>query len=108
MSTAGQFSVSNGQIIDPSGNPFVARGINVFPGQVDAATILQTFPGINAVRVAATPGTDPNVLDALVQGLTSKGVVVLIEDHSSSGGNPNTLSGQALANEASWYAGLAA
>ena len=107
MSSAGQFSVSNGQIIDPNGNPFVARGINVFPGQVDAATILQTFPGINAVRVAATPGTDPGTLDSLVQGLTAKGVVVLIEDHSSSGGNPNTMSGQALANEASWYGGLA-
>ena len=107
IDATGQFSVANGQIIDPSGAPFVARGINVFPGQVDAATILQTFPGLNAVRVAATPGTDPGTLDSLVQGLTSKGVVVLIEDHSSSGGNPNTLSGQALANEASWYAGMA-
>ncbi len=107
IDATGQFSVANGQIIDPSGAAFVARGINVFPGQVDAATILRTFPGINAVRVAATPGTDPGTLDSLVQGLTSKGVVVLIEDHSSSGGNPNTLSGQALANEASWYAGMA-
>ena len=102
--STGQFSVANGQIIDPDGNPFVARGINLFPGQVDAATILKTFPGINAVRVAATPGTDPAVLDALVQGLTPKGVVVVIEDHSSSGGNPNTLSGQALADQASAYA----
>ena len=100
----GQFSVSNGQIIDPNGQVFIARGINIFPGQVDAATILKTFPGINAVRVAATPGTDLAVLDALVQGLTPKGVAVVIEDHSSSGGNPNTLSGQALADQASAYA----
>ena len=103
----GQFSVANGQIIDPNGNPFIARGINVFLDQADAATILKTFPGLNAVRLATTPGADPNAIDALVQGLTSKGVVVVIEDHTSSGGNPNTLSGQALANEASWYAGLA-
>lgn len=84
----------------PDGKPFVARGINVSPDQADAATILQTFPGLNAVRLATTPGADPATIDSLVQGLTSKGVVVAIEDHSSSGGNPNTLSGQALANEA--------
>ncbi len=103
----GQFSVASGQIIDPSGTPFVARGIIVFLNQVDPATILKTFPGINAVRLATTPGADPNAIDAMVQGLTSKGVVVLIEDHSSSGGNPNTSSGQPLTDEANWYAGLA-
>ena len=103
-SSAGQFSVANGQIIGPDGTPFVARGINTFLGQADAATILKTFPGINAVRLATTPGADPNAIDALVQGLTSKGVVVVIEDHTSSGGNPNTLSGQALADQASAYA----
>jgi len=102
-----QFSVANGQIIDPSGKQFIARGINVFLDQTDASTILNTFPGINAVRLATTPSADPNAIDALVQGLTSKGVTVVIEDHSSSGGNPNTLSGQALADEVSWYAGLA-
>jgi len=103
MSKAGQFSVANGQIVDPSGSPFVERGINVFTNQVDAATILKTFPGINAVRLATTPDADPNAIDALVQGLTSAGVVVVIEDHSSSRGNPNTLSGQALADQAAWY-----
>ncbi len=102
-----QFSVANGQIIDPSGNQFVARGINIFLGQVDASTILKTFPGINAVRLATKPGADQGAIDALVQGLTSKGVVMLIEDHASSGGNPNTSSGQVLADEANWYAGLA-
>ena len=101
------FSVINGQIFDPNGYLFVARGINVFLGQANASTILGTFPGINAVRLATSPGADPNAIDALVQGLTTKGVAVLIEDHTSSGGNPNTLSGQALTNEANWYAGLA-
>ena len=102
-----QFSVVGGQIVDPNGRPFVARGINVFLNQVDPATILKLFPGINAIRLATTPGADETAIDALVQGLTSKGVVVLIEDHSSSGGNPNTSSGPALTNEAKWYAGLA-
>ena len=103
----GQFSVANGQIIGPDGTPFIARGINTFLGQADAATILKTFPGINAVRLATTPGADPNAIDSLVQGLTSKGVVVVIEDHSSSGGNPNTLGGDVLNAETKWYAGLA-
>jgi len=105
--STGQFSVANGQIIDPNGKVFIARGINVFLGQADAATILKTFPGINAVRLATALGADVNAIDALVQGLTSKGVVVVIEDHTSSGGNPNTLSGQALADQASLYAKLA-
>ncbi len=102
-----QFSVASGQIIDPNGNQFIARGINTFLGQADAATIMKTFPGINAVRLATTPSADQGAIDTLVQGLTSKGVVVVIEDHSSSGGNPNTSSGQALTNEANWFAGLA-
>ena len=106
-SPTGQFSVANGQIIGPNGSPFIARGINTFLGQADATTILKTFPGLNAVRLATMPDADAGAIDAFVQGLTSKGVVVVIEDHTSSGGNPNTLSGQALASEASWYAGLA-
>ena len=103
----GQFHIQNGQIIDPSGNQFIAKGINVFLNQADAATIVSAFPGINAVRLATTPGADQSSIDTLVKGLTSRNVVVEIEDHSSSGGNPNTLSGGALVSEASWYAGLA-
>lgn len=108
----GEFAVKNGKIYAPDGQQFQTKGINVFPGQVDAATLLATLPGLNAVRLAATPGTDPGTIDALVQGLTSHGVVVEIEDHSSPGaafapnGN-NVLTGSALDAEAAWYAGLA-
>lgn len=106
----GQFHVSNGQIIGPDGKIFIAKGINVSAGQVDPQTILATLPGLNAVRLASTPGSDPAQIDQMVQGITSKGGVVLIEDHSSSGANggDNVLTGQALANETAWYAGLAA
>ncbi len=100
--------MANGAILDPSGGTFIARGINVFLGQADTATIVRTFPGINMVRLATTPGADPNAIDTLVQGLTASKIVVEIEDHSSSGGNPNTLSGTALASQANWYASLAA
>ncbi len=109
----GQFSAKDGKILDSNGLQFKGQGINVFPGQVDAAAILSTFPGIKTVRVATTPGTDPAQIDALVQGLTSHGVVVEIEDHSSSGAafspnGDNVLTGQALTDETNWYAGLAA
>lgn len=112
ISPTGQFSVQDGNFYDPKGNVFNGQGINVFPGQVDAATILSTFPGIQTVRVASTLDTDPGQLDALVQGLTAQGVVVLIEDHSSAGaafspGGNNVLTGQALTDETNWYAGLA-
>jgi len=54
MPTAtGQFYVSNGQIIGPNGQPFVARGINVLEGNPPSAATLQAdFPGINFVRLA--------------------------------------------------------
>ena len=103
----GQFSVSGGQITDPDGKAFTARGINMFLGQADAATVMQTFPGINMVRLATKPGDNLASIDALVQGLTSHHVVVEIEDHTSSGGTMNTLSGQALADECKWYSQLA-
>lgn len=61
-----QFSVADGQIIDPGGSQVIARGINIFLNQVDAATILKTFPGLNAVRLATTPSADPNTIDTLV------------------------------------------
>ena len=50
-----QFSVASGQIIDPNGKQFIARGINVFLNQVDASTIMRTFPGINSIRLAMGP-----------------------------------------------------
>ena len=110
VAPSGQYSIHDGKIYGLDGQPFLVKGINVFAGQVDPATILSTLPGLNAVRLAATPGTDPGQIDAMVQGITSKGGVVLIEDHSSSGANGgnNVLTGSALAAETDWYAGLAA
>ncbi len=105
----GEFHVSNGEIIAPGGTDFLAKGIDAFPGQVDGNTILATFPGINMVRVAATPSTDPSTISALVQTLTAKKVVVEIEDHSGDASNNTHLeTGSALTSEDDWYASLAA
>jgi hypothetical protein len=112
IAPSGQFGVHDGKLFDPSGAEFVAKGINAFADQVDPTTILQTFPGINAVRYAITPRTNAGTIDNFVQGLTSKGVVVAIEDHSSAGaafapGGSNVLTGGALDSEVAWYKGLA-
>src|SRR4051794_3133463 len=48
--TTGQFSVRNGQVVDPGGSVFVAHGVNnAEPGNADK--LLADFPGINFVRV---------------------------------------------------------
>lgn len=109
---AGQFSVSKGQILDPNGQPFTAHGINMFLDQADAATILKTLPGINMVRLAVTPSSNRTSIDTLVQGLTSKGVVVEIEDHTSSGATPaqhynNVVTGAALQTQLAFETSLA-
>src|SRR4051794_36405648 len=46
----GQFSVRDGQMVDPNGKVFVAQGVNNSePGNADK--LLADFPGINFVRV---------------------------------------------------------
>jgi hypothetical protein len=114
MPTAtGQFYVSNGQIISPNGQPFVARGINVLEGNTPSAATLQTdFPGINFVRLALYDYPSPSVLSAYVNQLTSAGIVVELENHNNGSGNAGgsqgkIFTGQALTNESNWYASIA-
>lgn len=102
-SGAGGFHVANGQILDANGHNFIAKGINIFAGQADAATVISEFPGINFVRFATTPGADQNTINGLVNDFTSKGVAVEIDQHASSGSEQNTKSGQALTDEANWF-----
>ena len=83
---SGSFSVSNGQIIDPHGNRFVARGINIHKNTITTAVsdasckpLLTRFPGINMVRIAIEDNynadSDPRLQNA-VKWLTAKGIVV--------------------------------
>ena len=83
---SGSFSVSNGQIIDPHGSRFVARGINIHNGTINTAVsdasckpLLTRFPGINMVRIAIEDNynadSDPRLQNA-VTWLTAKGIVV--------------------------------
>nr|WP_294525521.1 cellulase family glycosylhydrolase [uncultured Rhodopila sp.] len=110
---SGTFSVSNGQIIAPDGQPFTAEGVGVVEGnQPSAATLQSDFPGINFVRLAIYDYQSPASLAAYVDQLTSAGIVVEIEDHSNNanntgGGEGTIFTGQALTTELNWYSSIA-
>ncbi|PPQ27550.1 carbohydrate-binding domain-containing protein [Rhodopila globiformis] len=115
MSTAtGQFYDSNGQIIDPNGQVYVARGVNVgIDVQVPASQLLADFPGLNFVRLAINTYPTPASIAAYVNSLTSQGIVVELEDHTTStgsdggGGVGSVFTGQELTNELNWYSSVA-
>jgi poly(3-hydroxybutyrate) depolymerase len=100
----GQFEVHGGRIIDPKGNVFIAKGLNAY-ARTDPAAILAAFPGINFVRTPVPDRASASALRGFVEGLTSHGVVVEIEDHPWP--LVNAYTGSDLAAEASWYASLA-
>src|SRR5271168_671825 len=111
--TTSSFQIANGQIIAPNGQTFIAKGINIrwdqLSGAVDSGQLLQDFPGLNMVRVNYENGTspydDPSAIEAAVNALTAKGVVVEIEDHTGISDPPYT--GAALSAEQAWYSTLA-
>jgi len=90
-------NVSNGQIIDGTGNPFIVRGVNIYADvlmSVGPATITNTFPGLDFLRVNVLDMAADSAakLEPFVDALTSLGVVVELEDHNSS----TVLTGAAL------------
>lgn len=119
---SGSFTAANGTITGPSGSAFVARGVNMYPGDVQAACttsscagITGAFPNINFVRYADGCGmtlsgdcppyatasySTPAQMETYVNYLTSLGIVVEIEDHND---NQTVLTGTALTNELNFY-----
>lgn len=113
------FHVKNGQIIDPDGNVFHARGINVYSSQLSSVVagpscnpLVRTFPGINMIRVEAfaahygqhdlNSNASASALKPLIQKLSSCRVVVEIEIHDY----PKVLSGPKLSRVLKWYKSL--
>lgn len=91
-------TVSDGEILD-NGQPFIAKGINIYADalmNVGAATVTNTFPGLNFVRVNVFDMTTDTaaMLKPYVDALTSQGVVVELEDHNSQ----TVLTGSALSS----------
>ncbi|HEY2748889.1 MAG TPA: cellulase family glycosylhydrolase [Polyangia bacterium] len=105
LAATGQFHVANGQIIDPAGNVYIARGINVGDPSI-ASQVLQLFPGTNFIRFADGDHQPASFYQPFVDVMTANKVVVEIEDHPWP--LANAYSGQQLANETNWYASLAA
>lgn len=108
------FTVANGEIFDPDGNEFTARGIDVYDSQMDdAAKILADFPGINFVRLAIYSYQDPSAYADFIKTMTDAGVVVEVEDHTNStgtdsgGGQGSAFTGSQLSNELAWYSSMA-
>jgi hypothetical protein len=109
------FNVSNGQIIGPNGQPFIAGGVDIWAGQVindptgSANLISSLFPNANMVRIAAGDGYAGDSAAALtpfINLMTSKGIVVEIGNY-----NPaltsNVATGQALTDELAWFTSIA-
>ena len=112
--SGGQFKTANGQIIDPNGKSFTAEGLNVYDAQMgDAAQILADFPGVNFIRLNVYSYQDPSAYASFIQTMTSKGIVVELEDHTNSngsdagGGSGTVFTGSQLTNELNWYSAVA-
>lgn len=101
------FQVSNGQILDPSGKPFIAKGINIFDSQMGQANAITSDLSLNMVRLAVQGFANAGALTGFVNQMTAAHIIVEIEDHSPPFGSNNVVSGQALTNEIAWYAALA-
>jgi len=112
--TTGRFQVKNGQMLDPAGNVFTARGAAISPSQMgDAKRFLADFPGLNFARLTVYDYQSPDTYAAFINTMTSHGIVVELEDHTSSdglnqgGGRGSAYAGQLLTNELDWYSSAA-
>jgi len=108
------FQVKDGQVYDPAGKVFRARGIAVNASAIgDANQILADFPGLNFVRLTVYDYQSPDTYAAFVKTMTSHGIVVEFEDHTSSdgtnggGARGSAFTGQLLTNELNWYSSVA-
>jgi hypothetical protein len=117
-SGSGNFSVnSNAQIIDPNGNVFLARGINVDPQNIPTLADIQGFfPRLTYVRFANFfPGCSgycnevtPQSISTWVKSLTDKGIVVQFSDYTGNGAcRSGSGKGSDLVNAAEWLNGVA-
>lgn len=104
----GQFSIKNGQFIDPKGQVYVGRGIDVGIDDIGKSSLmLSLFKGLSFIRFAVEEGSysDPSKYASFVNAMTAKGIVVEIEHHVYP--SPLPYTGAALTAESNWYAALA-
>jgi hypothetical protein len=122
----GIYRVQNGRILDPAGNVWHARGINVrflnWPDNQNSVVhhpiadqdachpLLQSFPGMNCVRLdcfesmAQFGVAQPDVLIPYIDSIIAQDVVCEVECHVF----PTVLQGNDLDRVCGWYGELAA
>jgi hypothetical protein len=114
------FTIIGGKVYDPTGNLFIARGINVNDSQMatvstgtSGAPLTTLFPGINFIRLACYSYQAPSYYTTFISQMTALKIVVEIEDHTNSTGADGggavgvVYTGTLLTNELAWYSTLA-
>lgn len=119
------FSISQGNIIDPNGDVYLGGGINIADSEMSSVItsasggpITTLFPGINMIRVACYSYQPPSYYEQFVTWATGLGIVVMLENHqnfnadgssagSSGSGQGVIFAGTMLTTESNWYADLA-
>jgi hypothetical protein len=98
----GNFSLSGSTILDPSGEPFVVKGVNAngprWPWSRSTLQDIEVIADLwkfNTVRLNAFPRMEYHGvpehngnLDELIDWYTKKGLVIMIENHDSTGVYP--------------------
>lgn len=122
LASIGNFRVSNGQVLSPTGVATIGKGINLDASQLPSVVtnaqcqpLLTLFPGITWLRINID-GFDPNsstqtqnsvFLAPYIARLTALGIIANIEHHAFPQAG-SVLTGTQLANEAAAYAEWAA
>lgn len=107
----GQFTVSGGQILDPTGAVWRGLGVAVYAasaasgGASLAQTIRSRFPGMNLLRLSFDDSalTDPTTHAAFVNDMTNNHVAVVFEDHNINETVLTSSTTPTLAAETAWY-----
>jgi hypothetical protein len=82
--TMGGFGTMDGKFYDPSGQPWIANGINVADFDMGAAEsdLLNVLPKTNFIRLNIYDGyQDPSAYQSFINWATSHGIVVEVDDH---------------------------
>jgi Cellulase (glycosyl hydrolase family 5) len=112
---SGTFTIANGKIIGPNGQPFIAKGVDLWAGDMPTvqASLTTMFPGVNMVRVYDASYQDPSSYASFINAMTAQGIVVAIVDAWNGAGNGGggkgvAFTGQTLLTQQAWYQTFAA
>jgi hypothetical protein len=102
----GIFHVSNGQILNPSGQAVAPVGLNINndqlnSGNANVTSIKAKFPGTTILRVPFHAYNSASSMQSVFTQLTAAGIILVVEDHTSIGKQPYT--GSQLTAQLNFY-----